>query len=694
MVWKLIIEDDEGHQTVVPLSRDVITIGRKEGNTIRLTERNVSRFHAKLLRAGPGIAIEDLRSSNGTRINGERIAGQVDVKQGDLIEIGDYHLAVQSDQPQPEAPSGTLPQFASTADALMGPTGSDDEFEGDTMRWEAPAAMQAPSIEAPTVQDQAPVLPRPDPLLGAATERLPAADTMQGLAAVTSEAPGMPDPRQGLMADATVPIPQAPLHTPSAPPMADRVSDTLPSPGISMADLPQAAPTELTAPLPATEIDGQHEGPRLVATSTDLAGEVFRLAQGKHAIGRVPDNAVVVSHASVSRHHATVEVAGDQVRIHDSGSVNGILVNGTEVSAAVLKSGDVVELGRVLLRFVPPGETFTLSPAAIEAARSAEAAHATQAAPAAPGGAPLPPAAKGGSSKAVMIAGGAVVLVGLLAAAFFLGRGSHGDPTPAPAPAPAPVAPTPAAAAPVDPAALKKADALAKAGKHAAAVAAYDALLAGGTNPAVQAKRDASQAALDAKKTEDEMAKALGKNQAQRVLDLAAQLPEPLSRRAQSLLNKAEAARAGELFGRTRAALRGKDLETAGQHLGDLEALEGETARVKSLKNQLKAATEATKVKTRNAPVRPSQAANVASLQERANRALFNGQTRSARRLLLDALKLDGRNTGTHKSLGIVYARMKDYSKSAYHYRQYLKLAPDAPDRRNIEKMLRDMPGR
>ena len=42
-MYKLIIEDDEGKTTVVPLIRDEITIGRKEGNTIRLTERNVSR---------------------------------------------------------------------------------------------------------------------------------------------------------------------------------------------------------------------------------------------------------------------------------------------------------------------------------------------------------------------------------------------------------------------------------------------------------------------------------------------------------------------------------------------------------------------------------------------------------------------------------------------------------------------------
>ena len=36
-MYKLIIEDDEGKTTEVPIIRDEITVGRKEGNTIRLT---------------------------------------------------------------------------------------------------------------------------------------------------------------------------------------------------------------------------------------------------------------------------------------------------------------------------------------------------------------------------------------------------------------------------------------------------------------------------------------------------------------------------------------------------------------------------------------------------------------------------------------------------------------------------------
>src|SRR3954470_20584328 len=87
---KLIIEDDEGRKMVVPFVRDEITIGRQEGNTIRLTERNVSRRHARLLRSNGSVVVEDLGSYNGVRINGERIHGQVSLHDGDLVQIGDY----------------------------------------------------------------------------------------------------------------------------------------------------------------------------------------------------------------------------------------------------------------------------------------------------------------------------------------------------------------------------------------------------------------------------------------------------------------------------------------------------------------------------------------------------------------------------------------------------------------------------
>jgi pSer/pThr/pTyr-binding forkhead associated (FHA) protein/tetratricopeptide (TPR) repeat protein len=97
-MFKLIIEDDEGKTTVVPLIRDEITIGRKEGNTIRLTERNVSRRHAKLVKQNSSVFIEDLGSYNGIKVNGSKIAGRIAVAEGDRIQIGDYLLALKMDR--------------------------------------------------------------------------------------------------------------------------------------------------------------------------------------------------------------------------------------------------------------------------------------------------------------------------------------------------------------------------------------------------------------------------------------------------------------------------------------------------------------------------------------------------------------------------------------------------------------------
>ena len=103
-MWKLVIEDDEGKRTVVPLTRDQYSIGRKEGNTIRLTERNVSREHARLFKrngaAGgdhPTFVLEDLTSYNGVFVNGFRVAQSQDLAHGDLVQIGDYRIVLQDE---------------------------------------------------------------------------------------------------------------------------------------------------------------------------------------------------------------------------------------------------------------------------------------------------------------------------------------------------------------------------------------------------------------------------------------------------------------------------------------------------------------------------------------------------------------------------------------------------------------------
>lgn len=96
-MYKLVISDDEGKTIIVPLVRDLITVGRQDGNTIRLTERNVSRQHARFVRDASGYRIEDLDSYNGITVNGVRIDKLTELKDGDRVGVGDYVIALRAE---------------------------------------------------------------------------------------------------------------------------------------------------------------------------------------------------------------------------------------------------------------------------------------------------------------------------------------------------------------------------------------------------------------------------------------------------------------------------------------------------------------------------------------------------------------------------------------------------------------------
>ncbi len=139
MALRLIIEDEEGATTIVPLGEEEVTIGREPGNTIQLTEQNVSRQHARLHQGTDGWVIEDLESYNGVKVNGVQVEGSVTLNEGDVVQIGDYHLALSNNveqttlnierpgqaanEPNRVMPSGDLPRVpAGDAAAIATPT--------------------------------------------------------------------------------------------------------------------------------------------------------------------------------------------------------------------------------------------------------------------------------------------------------------------------------------------------------------------------------------------------------------------------------------------------------------------------------------------------------------------------------------------------------------------------------------------
>ena len=66
-----------------------LTLGRNADNNVMIASPQASRVHAEVRRAPDGgCVILDRGSSNGTMVNGERVAAQR-LRQGDLIEVGD-----------------------------------------------------------------------------------------------------------------------------------------------------------------------------------------------------------------------------------------------------------------------------------------------------------------------------------------------------------------------------------------------------------------------------------------------------------------------------------------------------------------------------------------------------------------------------------------------------------------------------
>ena len=92
----------QGDTGIVQLLTRRTTVGRTPDNDIHLNEDFISRHHAVLLLAGVNTVLEDLNSTNGSYVNGERISRRT-LKEGDLVTLGktEFRFVVKkaSDKP-------------------------------------------------------------------------------------------------------------------------------------------------------------------------------------------------------------------------------------------------------------------------------------------------------------------------------------------------------------------------------------------------------------------------------------------------------------------------------------------------------------------------------------------------------------------------------------------------------------------
>jgi pSer/pThr/pTyr-binding forkhead associated (FHA) protein len=92
--FQLIMRSGPTPGAAFTLEGDQLTIGRDSANEIVINDAEVSRRHARLTFQGGKYVLEDLGSTNGTFVNGQRLAGPRVLKSGEVVSFGEQIVLV------------------------------------------------------------------------------------------------------------------------------------------------------------------------------------------------------------------------------------------------------------------------------------------------------------------------------------------------------------------------------------------------------------------------------------------------------------------------------------------------------------------------------------------------------------------------------------------------------------------------
>ena len=92
----LVMFRSDGERRSFSMARDMTVIGRREDCDLRIPLGEVSRKHCRIVRDGDSLKLEDLGSSNGTFLNGQRVQEAI-LSPGDTIQVGPVVFVLQID---------------------------------------------------------------------------------------------------------------------------------------------------------------------------------------------------------------------------------------------------------------------------------------------------------------------------------------------------------------------------------------------------------------------------------------------------------------------------------------------------------------------------------------------------------------------------------------------------------------------
>lgn len=112
---RLVAQSPEFAGQSFDLSGQEITVGRLDDNKIQLEHASVSGHHGMFRLDGLDYFIKDLDSTNGTRVNGERVTEQK-LRRNDILRLGNIELLYDSEHQPPGQPMPTLSERVKLAE--------------------------------------------------------------------------------------------------------------------------------------------------------------------------------------------------------------------------------------------------------------------------------------------------------------------------------------------------------------------------------------------------------------------------------------------------------------------------------------------------------------------------------------------------------------------------------------------------
>jgi pilus assembly protein CpaF len=109
-MFTIIISEKGGAERRETFDKNEINVGRVQGNDLMLPKGNVSKHHARLLYRDGRFIVTDLKSTNGTYVNGRKIAQATIVREGDKIYVGDFVLKLDTGSGAQSAPDASQQQ--------------------------------------------------------------------------------------------------------------------------------------------------------------------------------------------------------------------------------------------------------------------------------------------------------------------------------------------------------------------------------------------------------------------------------------------------------------------------------------------------------------------------------------------------------------------------------------------------------